>query len=511
VIAVNVGSATDGAVTPRNMFDVLGQTVDVMMAAGVNRALSSAALIVTPDLRGLTGMDFRRSDELADRGYAAAEARKEELSKFSVDEAIYRAWREERSRLRRAAAPVLQFVRIEGVPEALGRRLQARIAPELVGKRFDPEAVGEQVLLLTGTDRYSIVRYRLEESEAGTGLVIAGELKPYGPPFLLPAVDLQNVDSNNFAMNLRGRLVFFDTLVPESEIRIDAAVGTRLQAAAELYRRLGRTPVFVAPRAYWGRRSVNDFDEESRFLAEYRETTAGVGVDVGLDLGPRSQLRFGYDLADLSARRRIGEPSLPEAQGYNRFLSLRWTFDGQTSPIIPTHGVYVRSRVARYFDTPDQRLLDGEAGIEGPADYSQAEVRLSAFRSTRGGHRLFLGASGGTSFGDDAGYNAFALGGLLRLGAFNLGELRGDNYLLAQGGALFRVLKLPDVLGGNGYLGAWLESGSAFDVWEDAQLEWQASGGFVLETFLGPVFLGGSVSLNDGDGRFYVNLGPFLR
>jgi hypothetical protein len=33
----------------------------------------------------------------------------------------------------------------------------------------------------------------------------------------------------------------------------------------------------------------------------------------------------------------------------------------------------------------------------------------------------------------------------------------------------------------------------------------------VLETFLGPLFLGGSVSLTNGDGRFYVNLGPFVR
>ena len=131
-------------------------------------------------------------------------------------------------------------------------------------------------------------------------------------------------------------------------------------------------------------------------------------------------------------------------------------------------------------------------------------------RSPGGEPRLFVGASGGTSFGDDPGYNDFALGGLLRLGAFNQGELRGDNYLLAQGGALFRVLRLPDVLGGNGYMGAWLESGSAFDEWDEARVQWQASGGFVLETILGPVFLGGSVSLNDGSGRFYVNVGPFF-
>ncbi len=513
VIAVNVSSTTDGSVDPRNMFDVLGQTVDVMMAAGVKRALAAASVVVTPDLRGLTGLDWRKSDELADRGYAAAEAMGAQLSRYAVDEASYQAWQDERTKRRRVETPMLQYVRVEGVPETLGERIRGHFERALRGEPFDPERVAKQVLLLTGTDRYSVVRYRLEQTGADTGLVITAEPKFYGPPFLLPAVDLENVDANNFAMNLRGRLVFFDTLLPNSEIRVDGAVGTRLGASAELYQHLGRTRFFVAPRAYWDRRSENAYDADSRLLAEYRETTSGLGADVGLDLGPRSQLRFGYDVADLRVRRRIGAPSLPEVEGLNRFLSLRWVFDGQTSPVIPTHGIYVRSRVSRYFETPDvvMPLADGDLKIEGPADYYQAEVRLSAFRSMRGQHRLFVGASGGTSFGDEPGYNDFQLGGLLRLGAFNLGELRGNNYVLAQGGALFHVLKLPDVLGGNGYLGAWLESGSAFDAWKEAHIEWQVSGGFVLETFVGPVFLGGSVSLNDGNGRFYVNVGPLLR
>jgi hypothetical protein len=79
------------------------------------------------------------------------------------------------------------------------------------------------------------------------------------------------------------------------------------------------------------------------------------------------------------------------------------------------------------------------------------------------------------------------------------------------GGLLYHVLRLPDFVGSNGYLGAWLEAGSAFDDWRHVSYQWNASGGFVLETFLGPLFLGGSVSLTNGDGRFYINLGPFVR
>jgi len=162
-----------------------------------------------------------------------------------------------------------------------------------------------------------------------------------------------------------------------------------------------------------------------------------------------------------------------------------------------------------YSDTPDVVLL-GEK-LVGPADYAQIEARFSSFHRFRERHRIFYGASGGSSFGDEPGYNEFRLGGLLRLGAFQSGEIRGDNYVLGLGGFLYQVLRLPDVIGTNGYLGAWLEAGAAFDEWSEASHQWNASGGFVLETFLGPLFIGGSVSLTNGEGRFYVNLGPFVR
>jgi NTE family protein len=510
VIAVNVSATAERPTAPRNVFDVLGQTIDTMMVASVNRALDAAELVVTPDLRGLSGLDWNQSDELADRGYAAAEAMRDELLRYAVDDATYAAWQDQRSMRRRVASPVVRFVRVEGVPDDdFSRRIQSRFASELVGKRFDPAAVDEQVLLLTGTDRFSVVRYRLEKNETETGLVVTGILKSYGPPFLLPAVDLQNIDASSFALDLRTRLVMLDTPFAASEIRVDGVFGTRLQASGELFARLGHSPFFVAPRAYWTRRRVNAFDAEDTLIAELRETTAGLGVDVGVELGHRSQLRFGYDWANFDVRRRIGESTLPEAEGDNRLLSLRWTFDAQTRPFIPTGGVYIQTTAAHYLDTPD--LIFDDVQLDGPTDFDQAEVQFSAFHSTSHDHRLFIAASGGTSFGDDAGYNAFELGGLLRLGAFNIGELRGDNYVLALGGGLLRVLSLPEVLGGNGYLGAWVETGSAFDRWDDSRIETHASGGFVLETILGPAFVGGSVSLNDGSGRFYIGLGTFLR
>jgi NTE family protein len=509
VVAVNVSSSTDGFTPPTNFVDVLGRTMDTMMTMGVAKALQSADIVIIPDLRGFPGTDYRRSDELVERGYEAAEAVKEQLLPYAVDVEANEAWSRARLAKKRSGMPRLDAVRVEGVPDDEAERIRAMLQWRLVGNETTLEDIEQEVFRLTGTDRYETIGYALPEEGGETTLELYVTPKTHGPPFLLPALELENIDSNTFALNLRGRVVFYDTLVPESEIRLDLAVGTRQEASIELYRRLFGTRLFLAPRGYWNRSSLNGYDAEGELIADYREKVAGAGLDLGLDLGSRSELRAGYDVADLRTRLQIGEPSLPEAEGKNRFASIRWTFDGQTSPVIPTHGIFSRVGLRYYSDTPDVVLL-GEK-LVGPADYAQIEARFSSFHRFHERHRIFYGASGGSSFGDDPGYNEFRLGGLLRLGAFHNGEVRGDNYVLGLGGFLYHVLRLPDVIGANGYFGAWLEAGSAFDEWSEASHQWNASGGFVLETFLGPLFIGGSVSLTNGDGRFYVNLGPFVR
>jgi len=509
VVAVNVSSRTDGFIPPTNFLDVLGSTMDTMMAMGVSKSLQTADIVITPDLRGFPGTDYRRSEALVERGYDAAEAVKEKLLPYAVDAETYQAWSRARFAKKRSGMPRLDAVRVEGVPEDDGERIRALLQRRLVGIETTLEDIEHEVLRLTGTDRYETIRYTLPEEDGETTLELYIIPKTHGPPFLLPALELENVDSNTFALNLRGRVVFYDTLIPDSEIRVDLAVGTRQEAAIELYRRLFGTRLFLAPRAYWNRISLNGYDAEGELVADYREKVAGGGLDLGLDLGPRSEIRVGYDVLDLRTRLRVGEPSLPEAEGENRFASIRWTFDGQTSPVIPTRGILSRVGLRYYSSSPDI-VLPGEK-LAGPTNYAQIEARFSSFHRFHERHRIFYSASGGSSFGNDPGYNEFRLGGLLRLGAFHNGEVIGDNYILGLGGFLYQVLRLPDVIGANGYFGAWLEAGSAFEEWSEASHQWNASGGFVLETFLGPLFIGGSVSLTNGEGRFYVNLGPFVR
>jgi NTE family protein len=224
----------------------------------------------------------------------------------------------------------------------------------------------------------------------------------------------------------------------------------------------------------------------------------------------RSEIRLGYDEADVRARLRIGTPSLPEANGTDSVASLRFVFDGQNSPLVPSRGLRTRAAFRYYFDTPE--IVDTNNNVLATArDVPQGEVHSSWFKRVGTRQRFFLSGGGGTSFDHDAGFNFFTLGGPFRLGSYNNDELSGDNYLLGVVGVMHEWARLPDVLGGNIYLGGWLEQGSAFNAWRDAEYKASLSGGVIIETLFGPAFLGYSQSLSDGGGRFYVALGPFLR
>jgi len=111
--------------------------------------------------------------------------------------------------------------------------------------------------------------------------------------------------------------------------------------------------------------------------------------------------------------------------------------------------------------------------------------------------------------GDTPLLNRFSLGGPLRLGALSSDELTGGNYLLFDGGYLRKVTRLPDVIGGNVYVGSWIETGSAWNEWDDKDWHTNVSAGIIVESLIGPIFAGGS--FGKGDGRFFVAIGPLFR
>lgn len=509
VIAVNVGadSATEQQ-TRASLVSLLGRTIDTMMTTSIRQALKDADIILDPDLVGLTSMDWRRSKDLADRGYAAAEEMKDKLLPMAMDEASYQAFQSARMARRRQVSGVPEFITVTGV----GPREETYIRETLesvIGVPLDHDAIGDRILEVTGTDRYEYLTYRPVMRDGKLGLAIHARTKEYGPPFLQISPELSNVDSSTFAVNLGGRVTAYDWVGVGSEVRIDGVVGTRQTLGFELWRPLGSTPIFVAPRAYYSRSPRNGYFDE-RLVAEYRIKRFGGGVDFGVNAGRHAEVRMGVDVNDVRGRVRVGSSELPEIEGVEKFATLQAVIDTQTSPVVPTRGHYIKSRLRYFFDAPDYIGPAGEPVPTSVTDFWQGEVSGSWFHRVKSGDRFFVTYGIGSSFGEHPVINDFSLGGPLRLGAFNNDELRNDNYVLGTIGYLHSIGRLADVLGGNIYIGGWFEQGSVHQYWDDMNYRHSVTLGTVMETLLGPVYAGTSFDF-DGRFRFYVGIGPFFK
>ena len=514
IIAVNVGADVgDEEQQTQSLLSLLGKTIDTMMITSTRRSLEAATLVIDPDLKGLSSTSWRQVDELAKRGYDASAAVEPKLQAYALSpeaHAAFQAARQGRRKTETAVPTQMTFTAI-GVPVSPRTEAEIRriLEPEL-NKPIEPAKFADRILRVTGDDRFEYLTYDVVSAPQPGTLQIGVRQKEYGPPFLMVGLDVGNIDSSNFAMNLSGRILHYGLVGVGSETRVDMVLGTNQHIGAEVLKPLGSTPIFVAGRAYFDRRPRNQYLDDV-FVAEYRIKRTGAGFDFGTDFGRDAELRLGYDATDFRGRRRIGSPELPEVDGSEQFAHLDFVLDTQTSPLVPTRGLRLRSFLRQFFSAPTPTNLPPGVVIDSPQEFTSGEVRASWFKRVRGRtDRIFLIGEGGTSFGEQPLVDDFALGGPLRLGSFNTDQLRGSNYLLGGAGYLRGVGRMPDVLGGSIFLGAWVETGSAFDEWDTKDWKSDVTGGFILETLLGPVFMGGSVGFRGG-GRFYVALGPLFQ
>ena len=137
-----------------------------------------------------------------------------------------------------------------------------------------------------------------------------------------------------------------------SELRFDGTVGSDPTLAAELYRPIGPTPLFVAPYAAVGSATFNLIQDDA-VIARYRQTVSRVGLNVGVNLGARSDVRVGAYVGRSTASIKVGDPGFPELRGKETGAEMVWRLDTQDSPVVPSAGMQSEVRLSRIFNGPD--------------------------------------------------------------------------------------------------------------------------------------------------------------
>ncbi len=279
VIAVDVGR-NPSAREDVSAISMVGRAIDAVMTSGTRRSLESADLVITPDLSDLTSLDWNKASVLRERGYRAAEANAGRLLPYAMSAADYDA-HEAARRARRRTAPVVPSMLVvnglePGDRETLTKQIRTR-----PGRAVDVDRLTEDLLRLSGTDRYELLTFHLSTAPGGLQLVINATPRPNGPAFLTLGVELNNVDASNFAANVSGRTTIYDAVGRGSEVRLDFVVGTRLGAAAELYRPFLARWLFAAPRVGVSHGTRNLFVDDAQ-VAEDGSTRSVAGFDIGV-------------------------------------------------------------------------------------------------------------------------------------------------------------------------------------------------------------------------------------
>ncbi|MCW5961142.1 MAG: patatin-like phospholipase family protein [Pyrinomonadaceae bacterium] len=503
ILVVNIETQIGDRSALLDLIGVLGQTLTVATIENSRRSLRQADIIIAPDLGTYSTGSFGSGSEIVKLGYEGAKTKASILKSLSMTE---EEWKEHLAARRARVAPVRdltpEFLAVTGTN---GKRqseiINETLEPKYVGQELVEKQIEADLTRLTGTRRFDSLGYEITVDDGKRGLLIRNydtKERSERRSVLEAGFEVNNTDSDSTNFNARARLTFFDIGKFGSEWRNDLSIGSTMMVSSEYFRPIGESKFFVAPNALYRNRDVDFFVDGTR-TAEYGFESALAGVDLGYTFNRRTEARLGYKLGYQRATRRVGDPLIENLGGRYSAAVLGFEHDGANDGQIPTRGIRGNASLSYFFNAP---------GATG--DFAQGEANYSVMIPVSEKYTFFNFGSGGTTFGKTAPpLQQFTLGGLFSVGGYGREEFRGSSVLRGGAGFLRETYSMPAFIGGKIYLGGWYEGGSVFEGFSESRYRQSATGGVLMETPLGPIFVGGSLS-GSGRGKVYFSLGRFF-
>src|SRR5262249_26907332 len=235
VIAVHLQISSTSAKEILSAFGVLGRSVELVIAETEIRGMAGADLMIRADVEKFSGTDYKKSDELIQQGYDAAEAKARILKGYALDDAAWEEYQRQKMWRKRSAPGTPQLVRVEGADPQGALNIERYLHPQL-GRPLDTQKLDEMLTRLTGVGRYDSITYAVVSEGDKSGLLIKVHEKTYAPPFLLPSVAIDGSEPQDVDFTFGARLTAMDVWGYRSEWRTDLQFGAKYSLATELYR-----------------------------------------------------------------------------------------------------------------------------------------------------------------------------------------------------------------------------------------------------------------------------------
>ena len=495
VIGVHLQIAPASAKEIQSAFAILARSVELIIADTEIRGMAGADLLIKADVQKFSTFDYQKTDELIAAGYAAAQAKAAVLKPYELDDQAWAQYLKEKDSRLRTRVGVPQFINVDGVTGEAAINVKKFLSP-LLGKAIDEPALQQLLTRLTGIGVYDTVTYSMIRQGGQDGLLIHVHKKSYAPPVLRPSIAIDGTQTDDVTFTTGARLIWTDLTGYRSDWRTDFQFGQTYGIASDLYR----------PFQPLGRWFIDPFVNARQFTflvyrksdprADYRVDNISGGADLGYAISHFSEIRAGYGIGYTNEFLRLGTPEFASLNGRIGAFHMRYVLDHTDDPVIPTRGYYVQSNFYFYDTYPDA----SEA-------FPSLTTKIQLFQPVHN-DSIFVTATGGSTFGyRDTGNPQFFLGGVGRLTAYGLNELEGDQFFVGRFGYMRQIGSLPTFVGKSVYLIGFAEVGKMYDDPLGApRLAGDGAGGIIADTFVGPVFIGGSAG-DSGHHKWFFQLG----
>jgi NTE family protein len=500
IIAVNVGTPLLPRETLSSALGVAQQMINILTEQNVSisiGALRAVDTLISPDLRGVSFVDFERGPELIARGEDAARDVVTRLAELSLDPAAYLAWEVRRTRtppdLERAIAQVIITGAKRTNPEALKREVRDR-AGVVPGEPVTNEQLVRASRVLYGGGEFERVDVHTEVREGRKVVVVDVDEKPWGPNYLRlggSAVADFHTDSR-FSLILQHTRTWVNSW--GAEWRNELEFGNVRRLTTSFFQPLSPGgPWFVEPVLQTVQSDFDIFTSGNHRTDRVTRAVNGAAVGIGRRLGNTGVARFGFGHEWYRSTPLITSRLEGTTKDDANYAQLGIVFDTLDSASFPRRGHLVSASAASYVYSASRDRVQNYV--------LQATIPLTIDRLT-----LLALATAARSRDDRGG---FGLGGFLSLSGTPVGAVSGSQAGLLSALAYYRFGELPRGLGRSWYAGISLEAGNAWARRSDIGLRDVRKAASVylgLDTIIGPLYFGWGHTFG-GDSAFYLFLG----
>jgi NTE family protein len=510
VIAINISSPLGKADQSSSFVTVALQSVDAALVQNTIKSVQSLKhpdVLIEPSIDEFTSADFEKAEILILRGYQAVMDKATLLSGLSISQEKYQQYQQDiKSRIPEEVKihnikPA--FVSFQGNKRTDNKILSARIS-DLKDRTLKTSDLEDSARQLTRLDDIRQVTYRIAQNEnREQGVLFNVDEKSWGPHYLKLGINASTGFDRRANFNTLIRHSYLNATPYGGEWINEIKLGNEYYYFTEFYQPLDyQGKFFIAPYFKLQRRFVDIYEGINKIAkASYLVQGYRGGIDVGMNISNRAEIRLGMRYVSDTPRLQAGESDLYPKTGIREpALTFSYSHDSLNARLFATKGNKIKLQGEFY---------DKSFGAE--RRYSLLSIDAAHYFSPHKQLTLETRLFAATSFGSNPPpHDYFSLGGTAFLAGYPQYSMMGSEAVFGQIGAFLN----PDFIAplknfSDVRLFASLHSGKAWIKPERIKLQNLLTGGLgglVWDTNFGNVFFGIGYT-QGGDVRYLFSLG----